>query len=67
MRGKRLCYFHSRLPTPKPRPPAAVPNLQDPTELQAVLNAVLSDLFHNRIDAKTAGVIIYGVQTALSR
>lgn len=61
LRGKPLCYFHSR-PKPRPRlpePPPVLPNLRSPEQM---LRWTVYNLSTRRIDNKTAGQIIYAVQ-----
>lgn len=60
LRGKALCYFHSR--APKPRKKAVVPEVPDPSNPLAVLNWVLRGLMSRKLDPKAAAQIIYGIQ-----
>ena len=60
LRGKSLCYFHSR--APKRRPKRVVPEVPDPSNAMAVLNWTIRGLMNNKLDPKAAAQIIYGIQ-----
>ena len=60
LRGKPLCYFHSRAPRPKPK--RVVPQVPDPGNAMAVLNWTLRGLMSRTLDPKAAAQIIYGIQ-----
>ena len=60
LRGKPLCYFHSRAPKPKRR--RVVPEVPDPNNALAVLNWVLRGLMSGKLHHKEAAQIIYGIQ-----
>ena len=60
LRGKPLCYFHSRAPRPKPK--RVVPEVPDPGNPLAVLNWTIRGLMNNKLDPKAAAQIIYGIQ-----
>jgi hypothetical protein len=69
------CYFHradrerhkravrSRLRAE--RQPIQVPLLEDYDTIQVAIGDVLNELLHDRIDAKKAGLLLYGLQTAV--
>ena len=60
LRGKRLCYFHSR--APKRRPKRVVPEVPDPSNAMAVLNWTIRGLMNGKLDHKAAAQILYGIQ-----
>ena len=60
LRGKTLCYFHSRAPKPKPK--RVVPLVPDPSNPLAVLNWTLQGLMNRTLDPQVAGKIIYSMQ-----
>lgn len=60
LRGKVLCYFHSRAPKRKPK--LLLPQVPNPNNALAVLNWVLRGLMTNQLDTKAASQIIYGIQ-----
>ena len=64
LRGKALCYFHSR--APKPRKKRVVPEVPDPGNPLAVLNWTLRGLMSGKLDNKSAGQILYGLQQMTS-
>ena len=57
LRGKRLCYFHSRAPKRKPK--RVVPQVPDPSDAMAVLNWTIRGLMNNKLDPKVANKILY--------
>ena len=60
LRGKSLCYFHSR--APKPQPKRVVPQVPDPSNAMAVLNWTIRGLMSGKLRHKEAAQIIYGIQ-----
>ena len=60
LRGKALCYFHSRAPKRKPK--RVVPQVPDPSDAMAVLNWTVRGLMNGKLDPKAAAQIIYGIQ-----
>jgi len=64
LRGKRLCYFHSRYRTL--RRPQGLPLLEDPNSIQLMLMQVMRGLMEKSFDQKTAGLLFYALQTAMA-
>ena len=62
LRGKRLCYFHSRFRSL--RRLQGLPLLEDPTSIQLVLMQVMRGLLDKSFDHKTAALLLYALQTA---
>jgi hypothetical protein len=60
LRGKPLCYFHSR--AARPRPKRVVPAIPDPNNALAVLDWTLRGLMSGKLHHKEAAQIIYGIQ-----
>jgi hypothetical protein len=63
LRGKRLCYFHSRFRVP--RSLKGLPMLEDPNSIQLVLMQIMRGLIEKSFDPKTAGLLFYGLQIAM--
>src|SRR6266853_688020 len=76
MRRRRRCYFHDRMldgrkqfaaeSCIKPRPMFSMPLLEDANSVQVALMQVLTLLGSGQMDPKTAGLMLYGLQTASS-
>lgn len=64
LRGQRLCYFHSRYRTQ--RPPQGLPLLEDPNSIQLMVMQVMRGLMEKSLDQKTAGLLLYALQTAVT-
>ncbi len=71
--GKSFCYYHAdrrRNATPRVavrKPDSAVlplPDLEDATAIQVSISQVIAALAANRIDARRAGLLLYGLQVA---
>ena len=74
LRRRRLCFFHQRVQDMKVRVLSdestqgrfCMPVLEDAHGVQMALMQVLEQLAWGRIDHKTAGLMLYGLQTASS-
>ena len=72
LRGEDLCYFHRsvRVRTLRQRRaqrhnlPFQLPLLEDPESIQLAIGETLNALVAGQIDHKTAGLLLYGLQTA---
>jgi hypothetical protein len=73
LRGRRFCFFHKnwrgqriQLGAKLPASPATftLPVLEDANSVQIALMQVIQLLLSGRIDAKTAGLLLYALQTA---
>jgi hypothetical protein len=70
LRGTPYCYFHTRVHrSAKPKPelknaPLKLPVLEDRSAIQLALADILDALTSARIDAKQAGLLLYGLQIA---
>ncbi len=72
LRRRRLCYFHRRVQDMKvriltnqsPQGRLCLPVLEDANGVQMALMQVLEQLAWGRIDHKTAGLMLYALQTA---
>ncbi|HTZ94906.1 MAG TPA: hypothetical protein VMB18_00820 [Terriglobales bacterium] len=74
LRGQRLCFFHNRwretrIPFNKEGALHFVdafelPMLEDPESVQVAITQVLRLIIAKHIDHKTAGLLLYGLQTA---
>jgi len=74
MRGKRLCYFHHRWQqkhivigsrrAQEVRRLLDLPLLEDANAVQMALTQVIGLVLRNQIDHKSAGLALYGLQTA---
>lgn len=67
--GKPFCYFHTRLHGLASKPSTVfdtieIPVLEDRSAIQLALSQVLSALGSSRLDAKRAGLYLYGLQIA---
>ena len=60
---QRLCYFHHRMRLPRPSG-APFPPLEDEASIQYALMVVLQELREKKFDHRTAGLLLYGLQTA---
>jgi hypothetical protein len=73
LRGRRFCFFHKnwrgqriQLDRKLPAVPATfiLPVLEDANSVQIALMQVIQLLLSGRIDSKTAGLLLYALQTA---
>ncbi len=70
LRGTPFCYFHTRLhrltaaQKRGENKPLTIPVLEDRSALQIAVGQVLNALVTCKIDAKSAGVLLYGLQIA---
>ena len=69
LRGKPYCYFHSRLKqsvvrTSRPFFALQLPPLEDRGAIQLAIGEVVTALAAENIDAKRAGMLLYGLQIA---
>lgn len=72
LRGRRFCFFHKnwrgeRIQLNAPHVPGAaitLPVLEDADSIQVALMQVLRLILGGQIDAKIAGLLLYGLQTA---
>jgi hypothetical protein len=74
LRRRRRCYFHDRMRNGKrrfaaesgikPRPLFSIGLLEDANSVQVALMQVLQLLGGGQMDPKTAGLMLYGLQTA---
>ncbi|MGA8763182.1 MAG: hypothetical protein WB562_09985, partial [Candidatus Sulfotelmatobacter sp.] len=72
LRRRRVCYFHQRVQDMKVRVLSdestqgrfCMPVLEDAHGVQMALMQVLEQLAWGRMDHKTAGLMLYGLQTA---
>ena len=62
MRDSHQCYHHSRQLVRRMSPMEAA--IRDPRLQNAALSDIIRDLVDHRIDAKTAGVMLYCLQLA---
>jgi hypothetical protein len=62
LQGKRLCYFHSRIHNV--RAANNLPVLEDANSIQCALMQIARALLDKSIDHKTAGLLLYTMQTA---
>ncbi len=74
-RNQKVCYFHEQCypvivdVSTSPRFPASpfyLPVLEDENSIQATITQVCEHLLGNRLDPKTAGVLLYAMQVATS-
>ena len=63
LRGKRLCYFHSRIHYPRPRR-TLLPLLEDANSVQAVLLSVQRALLEGTVDRGTARLLLRAIDIA---
>ena len=66
LRGEDYCYFHRRLHVGPRLIYPSLSRLEDAHGIQAALMEVLIGTLDGRIDGKTAGRLLYGLQTAAS-
>ncbi len=72
LRGKRFCYFHHVARRQHPHRVARAPLLpdwaivEDPRSALAAINQVLQGLADGSLDTHTAGIILFGLQTAMN-
>lgn len=70
LRGTPLCYFHTRIHRAAKEPdhaynePLKLPLLEDRTAIQVALSQVLNALASAKVDARQAGLFLYGLQIA---
>jgi hypothetical protein len=64
MRQRKLCYYHERQRTEPTK--LEIPYLEDAHSVQVAITRVCQSLVNRKLDAKTAGVLLYGLQTAAS-
>ena len=62
MRRRRFCYFHEKLRTNPPT--IQIPTLEDANAVQMAIQQVVQAILNGTIDPKTAGLALYGLQTA---
>lgn len=68
MHGKPYCYFHLKLhdlknaPRPKKKDPIKLNVMEDRSAIQIAVAQVLDALGSSRLDARTAGIFLYGIQ-----
>jgi hypothetical protein len=60
-RGQPFCYYHTRF---YEFPDLEFPALEDAPTIQMAIQQVLEELRRDRLDARKAGVMLYGLQTA---
>jgi hypothetical protein len=73
VRRNSFCYFHGRWreqrillgnPRPKAIPSLDLPVLEDANSIQVAIMQVMSLLLTGQVEHKTAGLLLYGLQTA---
>ena len=64
MHGEPYCYFHERVHNPPIE--EDFPFLEDANSVQFAIMQVLNGLRRNKLDLRTAGTMLYGLQTAIS-
>jgi hypothetical protein len=74
LRGRRFCFFHKRWraqrirlnaqPQSNPQTMLRLPVLEDANSIQIVLTQVMRLILTRQIDSKTAGLLLYALQTA---
>jgi hypothetical protein len=69
LQGEPYCYFHARLHRPENATAPAdwtlnLPLLEDRTSIQLALSRVLSALGSSKLDTRSAGLFLYGLQIA---
>jgi len=62
LKGKRLCYFHSRVR--RARAPKELPLLEDANAIQLALMQTMRAILDKSVDQKSAGLLLYALQTA---
>jgi hypothetical protein len=76
LRRNRFCFFHKRFQDQRirlavdrkrrPAPTLILPLLEDANSIQMALQQVMRLVLHHDIDYKTAGLLLYALQTASS-
>ena len=76
LRRNRFCFFHKRFQEERirlavdrkrrPAPSLILPLLEDANSIQMALQQVMRLVLHHDIDYKTAGLLLYALQTASS-
>ena len=76
LRRNRFCFFHKRFQEERirlavdrkrhPAPSLILPLLEDANSIQMALQQVMRLILHHDIDYKTAGLLLYALQTASS-
>jgi hypothetical protein len=70
LKSTYFCYFHTRLhraakePAPATNQPLKLPILEDRSAIQVALSQVLNALGSSKLDARLAGIFLYGLQIA---
>jgi hypothetical protein len=70
LRGKQFCYFHTRVHSRAPQKgqtadqPLEFPVLEDRCAIQLALAQVLNRLGSGKLDPRSAGLLLYGLQIA---
>jgi hypothetical protein len=71
LRGKPYCYFHARLHNlpghaakSSEKAKVEIEILEDASAVQLAVSRVLSGLSSGRIESRTAGILLYGLQIA---
>ncbi len=62
MRGRRLCFYHQQFEGLRPR--RTLPSLEDADGVQAAIMHICRLILEDRIEHKTAALLLYGLQTA---
>ncbi|HEX6824019.1 MAG TPA: hypothetical protein VF123_18305 [Candidatus Sulfotelmatobacter sp.] len=76
LRRNRFCFFHKRFQDERirlavdrkrrPAPTLTLPLLEDANSIQMALQQVMRLVLHHDVDYKTAGLLLYALQTASS-
>ena len=76
LRRNRFCFFHKRFQDERirlavdrkrrPAPTFILPLLEDANSIQMALQQVMRMVLHHEVDYKTAGLLLYALQTASS-
>ena len=76
LRRNRFCFFHKRFQDERirlavdrkrrPAPTLILPLLEDANSIQMALQQVMRLILHHDVDYKTAGLLLYALQTASS-
>ncbi len=72
LRGLAFCYFHERWRRTRPHPRRLaqvvidLPLLEDANAIQVALQRVMQAIVEDRLDTKSAGLLLYALQTASS-
>ena len=62
MRNRRLCFYHQQFEALRPK--KSLPSLADTEGVQAAISHICRLLIEDRIEHKTAALLLYGLQTA---